>query len=129
VRASLVLRILAGAALLTLACLSALAHHSTAAYDLIHGTILSGTVTAFAWENPHARLLLDVQGDGETEHWNIEMDSPTILSRLGWAKDTLKPGDRVTVIGSRAKDGGFRLRAGRVEWPDGRKLPCLPPES
>jgi len=105
------------------------AHHSTAGYDLIHGTIVSGTVTQFVWQNPHAALALDVASDGDTEHWSIEMDSPAVLSKLGWTKDTLHPGDRITVTGSRAKDQSLRMRAGYVEWPDGRKLRCLPPEA
>lgn len=101
------------------------AHHSTAGYDLIHGTIISGVVTGFEWENPHAQLYLDVAGEDDTEHWTIEMESPVRLKGLGWTKDTLKAGDRITVIGSRAKDQSFRMRAGYVQWPDGRKLPCL----
>jgi Family of unknown function (DUF6152) len=113
----------------SLSCLRLQAHHSTAGYDLIHGTIISGIVTRFDWENPHTRLLLDVATDGETEHWSIEMESPVILSRLGWTKTSLKPGDSVSVIGSRAKDLSFKMRAGYVQWPDGRKLPSLPPES
>jgi hypothetical protein len=122
------------AALLFLAILSLLkvpaqAHHSTAGYDLIHGTIISGVVTRFDWQNPHAQLFLDVATDGETEHWSIEMESPAILSRLGWTKDALQPGDRISVTGSRAKDSSFRMRAGYVQWPDGRKLQSLPPES
>ncbi len=110
-------------------CTPARAHHSTAGYDLIHGTIISGVVTRFDWENPHAQLFLDVAGEGETEHWSIEMESPVILGRLGWTKDSLKPGDRVSVVGSRAKDLSFRMRAGYVQWPDGRKLATLPPGS
>jgi len=113
----------------SLSLVPAQAHHSTAPYDLIHGTIISGIVTRFDWENPHAQLSLDVAGDGETEHWSVEMESPVILRRLGWTKDSLKPGDRISVIGSRAKDQSFRMRAGYVQWPDGRKLLSLPPES
>jgi hypothetical protein len=109
----------------TVFCLPLQAHHSTAGYDLIHGTIISGVVTGFDWENPHAQLSLDVAGENETEHWTIEMESPAHLKGLGWTKDTLKPGDRISVIGSRAKDQSFRMRAGYVQWPDGRKLPCL----
>jgi hypothetical protein len=112
-----------------LVCLPMQAHHSTAAYDLIHGTIISGMVTEFHWENPHIHLLLDVAGETDTEHWSIEMESPGHLTSLGWTKDTLKSGDRISVIGSRAKDLGFRMRAGYIQWPDGRKLSCLPPDS
>ncbi len=113
----------------SLSCLPVQAHHSTAGYDLIHGTIISGVVTRFDWENPHTQLSLDVATDGEPEHWSIEMESPVILSRLGWTKDSLKPGDRISVAGSRAKDLSFRMRAGYIQWPDGRKLQSLPPES
>ena len=116
-------------AIFSLSCLPVQAHHSTAGYDLIHGTIISGVVTRFDWKNPHTQLFVDVATEGETEHWSIEMESPVILGRLGWTKDSLKPGDSITVIGSRAKDPSFRMRAGYIQWPDGRKLPSLPPES
>src|ERR1700761_3978275 len=101
-----------GAAIVSLCSVPASAHHSTAGYDLIHGTIISGVVTTFAWENPHTELSLDVATDGEPEHWIIEMESPVILAGLGWTKDSLKSGDRITVVGSRAKDLSFRMRAG-----------------
>ncbi len=120
----------AGRAILVLvAALSpALAHHSIAAYDLVHGTIIQGLVTGFFFGNPHSQIRMNVAGENETvEDWSIEMESATLLRRLGWNKQTLKPGDRVTVMGGRAKDGSFHLRAVWVELPDGRKLPGLPP--
>jgi Family of unknown function (DUF6152) len=104
------------------------AHHSTAIYDLVHGTIIVGEVTRFEWENPHAHIYLDVDGEnGEVEHWLVEMESPALLGRFGWKKDTLKAGDQITVTGGRAKDGSFRIRAAHIILPDGRKLPALPP--
>jgi hypothetical protein len=60
------------------------------------------------------------------EHWTIELESPGHLRRLGWTKDTVKPGDRITVTGGRAKDGSFNLRGVYVELRDGRKLLGLP---
>jgi hypothetical protein len=105
----------------------AFAHHSTAGYDLVHGTILDGVVTGFAWENPHAHILLDVTGENEIERWTIELESPNILGRLGWNKNTLKEGDRILVTGGRAKNGSFQMRAASVEMADGRKLAALPP--
>jgi len=103
------------------------AHHSIASYDLVHGTILDGVVAGFAWENPHAHILLNVTNEDAIEHWTIELESPNLLRRLGWDKDTLKEGDRITVTGGRAKNGSFNLRAARVQTPDGRTLPALPP--
>jgi hypothetical protein len=103
------------------------AHHSIASYDLVHGTILDGLVGGFAWENPHCHILLDLTTEDGVEHWTIELESPSILRRLGWDKDTLKEGDRISVTGGRAKNGSFNLRAAFVQMPDGRKLPALPP--
>ena len=114
--------------LLILLAAIALAHHSTAAYDLIHGTIITGEVKRFEWENPHAHIYVDITGeDAEVEHWTVEMESPSILGRLGWKKDLLKPGDQILVTGGRAKNGSFKIRAVYVVLPDGRKLPALPP--
>jgi len=110
-----------------LATVPVFAHHSIASYDLVHGTILDGVVTGFAWENPHAHVLLDILTEETIEHWTIELESPNILRHLGWDKDTLKAGDRILVTGGRAKNGSFNLRAVQVQTPDGRKLPALPP--
>jgi uncharacterized protein DUF6152 len=105
----------------------ALGHHSTAPYDLIHGTVVNGSVTKFDWENPHAHIYLDVTGEENAiEHWIIELESPVHLRRLGWTKDTVKSGDRITVTGGRAKNGSFNLRGVYVELRDGRKLLGLP---
>jgi hypothetical protein len=104
----------------------ALAHHSTAMYDLVHGTIIGGVVTRFDWTNPHTHIFVDVTGENdEIEHWTVELESRSILSHVGWTKDTLKPGDRISVIGGRAKDGSFLIRATTVQLPGGRKLSGL----
>ncbi len=111
---------------LLLAAIPAQAHHSTALYDLVHGTIVGGVVTGFHWENPHVHIDLDVTGENnEIEHWTVELESPSILRHVGWTKETLQPGDRVSVTGGRAKDNSFRLRAGTVQLPDGRRLSAL----
>lgn len=112
---------------LLLAAATAFAHHSIAGYDLVHGTIVEGVVTAFVWENPHAQLYLDVAAENEVEHWTIQLESPKVLRDLGWDKDTVKAGQRVSVTGGRAKNGTCHLRAAWVVTPSGRKLPALPP--
>ena len=109
---------------LLLAAVPLAAHHSTAMYDLIHGTIVTGVVTRFEWQNPHTRIALEVTGENnEPEHWIVELESRSTLGHLGWNKDTVKPADRITVTGGRAKDGTFRIRALWVELSDGRKVP------
>jgi hypothetical protein len=103
-----------------LAAPSLLAHHSTAEYDLKHPATAAGVVTRFEWTNPHAHIDLDATApDGSVEHWVIEIDSPNALARLGWSKDSLKPGDRITCSGARAKNGAPRMRCTQVKLADG----------
>ena len=105
---------------------AAFAHHSTALYDLVHGTIIVGEVKRFDWANPHVHIAMDVTSENnEIEHWSVELENPHILGRYGWTKNRLKPGDTISVTGGRAKDGSFNLRAVYVEFPDGRRLPAL----
>ena len=102
---------------------SLLAHHSTAEYDLKHPATATGVVTRFEWSNPHAHIYLDAPApDGRLEHWVIEIDSPFALERLGWSKDSLRPGDEITCSGARAKDGAPRMRCTEVALSDGKLL-------
>jgi hypothetical protein len=100
-----------------------LAHHSTAEFDLLHPAEASGVVTRFEWSNPHAHIYLDAtSADGTVEHWVIDVDSPHALERLGWSKDSLKPGDRITCSGARAKDGSAHMRCTQEELAGGTVL-------
>ena len=85
----------------------ALAHHAFAAeYDAKKPIKLTGTVTKLEWLNPHTWFYIDVKDDnGKMTNWGFEMGSPNILLRAGWTRNSMKPGDVVTVEGSRAKDG------------------------
>jgi len=99
------------------------AHHSTAEYDLKHPATATGVVTRFEWSNPHSIIYLDsAADDGTVEHWVIEIDSPNALERLGWSKDSLKPGDKVKCSGARAKNGSPRMRCTQVELGNGTVL-------
>lgn len=101
----------------------ALAHHSTAEYDLTHPASVTGVVTGFEWTNPHAHIFLDATTpDGTIEHWDIEVDSPNALSRMHWTKDSIQPGDRITCSGARAKNGSPRMRCTLVAFESGKLL-------
>lgn len=96
------------------------AHHSTAEFDLKHPATATGAVTRYEWSNPHAHIYIDQAApDGRMEHWLIEIDSPNALQRLGWSRDTLKPGDRISCSGARAKDGSPHMRCAEVKLADG----------
>jgi hypothetical protein len=82
-----------------LVCLPASAHHGTSNYTGVTETVtLEGTVTEFAWSNPHVFVLFDVKdNNGTIVHWAGEMNSPGVLKNAGWSKTTLKAGDQITV--------------------------------
>jgi Family of unknown function (DUF6152) len=87
-----------------------LAHHGTAAFDMVGLTTIKGTVTKFDFMNPHSLIYVDVAGDqGKIENWVAEESSNNHLSRVGWEKNTLKAGDQVTITGHRAKNGAHAL--------------------
>jgi hypothetical protein len=76
------------------------AHHGTAEYDNTKTISLQGTVTALQYLNPHALILFTVKDDkGQTTEWTAELQSPNLLSRRGWSRSTLKPGDQIIVTG------------------------------
>lgn len=82
-----------------------LAHHSQSEFDFRMPVTIEGQVARVDWRSPHARLYVDaVNSKGETEHWDFELPSPTTLMRRGWKRDSLKPGDKVTVNGARARN-------------------------
>ena len=100
------------------------AHHSfEAEYDFNKPLKITGTVTKVEWMNPHARFYVDVTGeDGKVTNWNFELGPIVILVRQGWRKDSLKPGDQVSVEGFQAKDGNALGNARKVLLPDGRRV-------
>jgi hypothetical protein len=78
----------------------AAAHHSFAMYDSTKLVTITGTVKDFQWTNPHAILWVYSAPDknGATELWSFELStSPGPLSRLGWTKHSINPGDKVAV--------------------------------
>ncbi len=104
-----------------------LAHHGETNYDTEKLVTVKATVTSFEFINPHTQILLDVKNDkGETEKWTCEARSPAMLVRNGgWDKNTLKPGDSITAIGFRAKNGTNILRLKKIILADGKELPDL----
>ena len=82
------------------------AHHGITNYDMKKTIVLTGTITAFDWSNPHCLAHLDVTDDsGQVRHWTLEMSSTFTLSHRGWDKDTLKRGDTVVVETHPARNG------------------------
>jgi len=83
------------------------AHHSFAMYEPTKTLTLKGTVKTFQWTNPHVVIWILVQpeGGGAPQEWSIETTSPGVLIRDGWTRQSIKPGDRVSVTFSPLRDG------------------------
>jgi len=102
---------------------SLFAHHGTAAYDTSKQVTVKGTMTEFRFINPHVQLFFDVKNDkGEVEKWQAELTAPNKLSRAGWDKETLKPGDVITATGFITKDTGHTMWIDKLVGPTGENL-------
>jgi hypothetical protein len=102
----------------------AYAHHGASMFDMKQLITVKGIVTSFEWENPHAMIYADGKDDkGNVQKWSIEIrGGPNALTRAGWNKDTLKPGDQVTLIGHPAKNGTNSMRLAKVVLASGQEL-------
>ena len=100
------------------------AHHSfSTEYDSSRTFTLKGAVSKIEWTNPHARFYVDVVDDnGKVTTWNMELASPSALTRNGWSSRSLKVGDQVTVKGYAARVAPNRGNARSVVLADGRSL-------
>jgi hypothetical protein len=104
--------------------LPVLAHHSfSAEYDFAKPITLQGTVVKWELINPHGWITVDARdANGKVVRWAVETGNPNALLRAGWRKDSLKPGDEVTIEGYLAKDGTPTVNGVQVTLADGRKV-------
>ena len=118
------LRLLAASLVALAAALPLPAHHSFAAeFDEKKTISLTGSVTKLEWANPHIWVYLDVKDSSDAmQHWQCEGGAPNALARNGWNRNSLKPGDVVSIEGFLAKDGSKTCNAKQVKLPDGRSV-------
>jgi Family of unknown function (DUF6152) len=102
----------------------AVAHHSNAAYDLDNPKTIEGTVKTVNWTNPHITFVVepDAKTGDQPASWVFEVSSPGVLTRSGWTKRSLQPGDHAVFRYAPLRDGnpgGFLLK---VTLPNGQEL-------
>lgn len=101
----------------------ALAHHGTANYDTTKSVTVKGPATSFQFINPHVTISLDVKDDkGNIQNWQGALTSPNRLTRTGWTKDSIKPGDVITISGFPAKSGSPEIWIQKVVLANGQEL-------
>jgi Family of unknown function (DUF6152) len=99
-----------------------LAHHEILAkFDDKKPVTLKGTVTKLDWANPHAHIFMNVQNGPTLVNWAVELESPVDLGRGGWGRDSVKPGDAITVQGISARNGSRQVWANSVVMTNNNK--------
>ena len=106
--------------------LPAFAHHGfQAEYDGHKVLYISGTLTKFEWENPHAYFWVDSKdASGKVITWVFEGASPIAVKRTGTVRAdfTANIGKTVTVRGIPGKDGTTKGAAETIKLSDGREV-------
>ena len=130
--------------ILSAVCLAAMpvsGHHSDAGMDVDSIVAFEGSVTEFAFRNPHVYIGVETMAaNGDRVEWSLQMGGVNGLTRQGWRADTLTVGDRVAVrvhpaqggrpyglVESIEKDGGLGLVpvAGAPDGPAGAAATSL----
>lgn len=92
-------------------------------FDREHTQVISGVIREFQWTNPHTWIQVIVtDAGGKQVEWSLEGGSPGILSRNGWKRTSLKPGEKVTVEIYPLKSGEPGGSFIEVTRADGSKL-------
>jgi hydrogenase maturation factor len=98
------------------------AHHGQVEYGSKTVT-LQGTVTKFEWVNPHCIIGFAVKNDKDNlEDWYAEFLPPAQMNRAGWTRDSIKPGDQITLVGRPGKKGTHIMWLQYFVTPDGRRF-------
>jgi hypothetical protein len=106
------------------------AHHAVGAkFDTAKPITLRGTVTGIDWLNPHVHLFVNVTDGRALTNWVVELESVVDLRASGWKRDSVKPGDKITIQGPPARDGSKALWGTSITLTDSGKqvLNVTPP--
>ncbi len=80
-------------------------HHSDAGFDTDAVVAFRGTVTEFSWRNPHVYINVETTDEsGERVEWEVETGATPIMARSGWTRESLTPGEAITVRGHPERD-------------------------
>ena len=114
--------LLATAAVLCMIAPRGWAHHSFSMFDTTKIVTISGTVQAYVWRMPHTWLQIAVPTKDGLQSWGFECHAPTLIERKGWTRNSLKPGDKITLRMHPVRDGSREGSVIDVKLPDGTSL-------
>jgi hypothetical protein len=99
------------------------AHHAARQVYQDKSITLMGVVTGYEWANPHAIISVAVKEEnGNVEQWHAEILPPPEMLRAGWTKESIRPGDQVTLIGHPGKKAQHIMWLEYLVTPDGKRL-------
>jgi hypothetical protein len=108
----------------------AIAHHSYSMFDLKTRATINGTVAKVEWSNPHVFIWMYVpNAKGAHDLYAIEAGSVTLLTRYGWNRSTIKPGEKVALEYFPLKDrrpGGAFIKLTHADGSVTRNEPFAP---
>src|SRR6185503_5018827 len=87
-------------------CVALQAHHSTVAYSENSIVLKNATIAKVLWVSPHIIVTFDVkEANSQSTHWSMATGSPTSVARVGWNRNSLQFGDKVTLELYPARNG------------------------
>lgn len=121
-KSKLLMALLLSVGLLTI-CGTVMAHHASAAYADKPMEFKNVTITKFSWINPHSLIYFDAKdANGNVVNWTCETAAPQALRLIGWAKESVAPGDVVSITLYPAKNGNRAGRLNKMVLADGTVL-------
>ena len=91
---------------------AAYAHHSFGAtYDTSRQLKIEGKLVQFVYRNPHSFVHVEApDAEGHVQRWAVEWGGTSQLAGAGVKRDSLKIGDKVTIVGRPSRvPGEFRM--------------------
>jgi hypothetical protein len=103
------------------------AHHSFSMFEMDKNVSYTGVVVDYKWNNPHVHFTIDIKpapgvDPATVGRWDVEGGSTNIMTRQGWNRATLKPGDPITLVGHPMRDGSKGISLFYMLRPDGKRL-------
>jgi hypothetical protein len=100
------------------------AHHGNSSLNTDKVMVLkNATVARLIWANPHCIVAFDATDEkGNVVRWAAEVGSPSAMNQMGWNRNSLKPGDVITVYLFQAKTGNPVGRINKIVLADGTTL-------
>ena len=99
------------------------AHHSFAIYDFDTQIPFVGVIKTIKFRNPHiAMTLIHTREDGTTEIINFPEGAPAnMLARAGLRPAMVKPGTKITAVGSPSKEDPNRYFLRKIILENGKE--------